>query len=131
MNLSAVGRSMGLLLLATGMAHFAFPKFLDSIVPHFLPGSPRMWTYLSGVAELLVAVGLMAPLSIKIGSTSLRLIAAYAALLLFIAVYAANIKLAIDWRNRSWINQLIAYGRLPLQFGLFYWAWGIIKALKS
>jgi uncharacterized membrane protein len=90
-----------------------------------------MWTYLSGVAELLVAVGLMAPLSIKIGSTSLRLIAAYAALLLFIAVYAANIKLAIDWRNRSWINQLIAYGRLPLQFGLFYWAWGIIKALKS
>ncbi len=130
MNLNAVGRPMGLLLIVTGIAHFIFPKPLDSIVPHFLPGSARTWTYLSGVAELAIAVGLLVPLSMKIGGTSVRLIAAYAALFLFIAVYPANIKMAIDWRNRSLPSQLLAYGRLPLQFGLFYWAWGIIKALK-
>jgi uncharacterized membrane protein len=67
---------------------------------------------------------------VKIGNTSVRLIAAYAALLLFIAVYPANIKMAIDWRHRGMLSQLVAYGRLPLQFGLFYWAWSIIKALK-
>ena len=131
MNLNSVGRSMGVLLIATGIAHFVFPKPLDSIVPQFLPGSARTWTYLSGIAELSIAVGLLLPLSIKISGTSIRLIAAYAALILFIAVYPANIKMAIDWRNRSLLSQLLAYGRLPLQFGLFYWAWGIIKALKG
>ncbi len=121
---------MGILLLLTGTAHFVFPKALDSIVPHFLPGTARTWTYLSGIVELIVAVGLLTPLSVKIGGTSIRLLAAYAALLLFLAVYPANIKMAIDWRNRSLLSQLLAYARLPLQFGLFYWAWLIIKALK-
>ena len=121
---------MGILLLLTGTAHFIFPKALDAIVPHFLPGSARTWTYLSGLAELIIAVGLLAPLSMKVGGTSIRLFAAYAALLLFLAVYPANIKMAIDWRTRSLPSQLLAYARLPLQFGLFYWAWSIIKALK-
>ena len=130
MNLNTVGRSMGILLVATGISHFLFAKSFDSIVPTVLPGSARTWTYLSGVAELIVALGLLTPLSVKIGNTSVRLIAAYAALLLFIAVYPANIKMAVDWRDRSALNQAIAYGRLPLQFGLFYWAWSIIKTLK-
>jgi len=121
---------MAILLLATGVGHFIFAKSLEAIVPHFLPGNALTWTYLSGIAELLVAIGLLAPLSVKVGGTSIRLIAAYAALLLFLAVYPANIKMAIDWRNRSLLSQLIAYARLPLQFGLFYWAWSIIKALK-
>jgi len=121
---------MGILLLVTGIGHFIFPKALDAIVPHFLPGNPRTWTYLSGIAEILIAIGLLTPLSMKVGGTSIRLIAAYAALLLLVAVYPANIKMAIDWRNRALINQLLAYGRLPLQFGLFYWAWSIIKTLK-
>lgn len=130
MNPNTVGRPMGILLIATGIAHFVFPKALDSIVPHFLPGTARTWTYLSGVAELLVAIGLLTPLSLKIGGTSIRLFAAYTALLLFIAVYPANIKMAIDWRHKAMLMQLLAYGRLPFQFGLFYWAWSIIKALK-
>ena len=121
---------MGILLIVTGIAHFGFPKALDSIVPHFLPGSARTWTYLSGIAELIIAVGLLTPLTVKVGGTSIRLIAAYAALTLFIAVYPANIKMAIDWRHRAIISQLLAYARLPLQFGLFYWAWSIIKVLK-
>ena len=121
---------MGILLLVTGIGHFIFPKALDAIVPHFLPGNPRTWTYLSGIAEILIAIGLLTPLSMKVGGTSIRLIAAYAALLLFVAVYPANIKMAIDWRNRALLSQLLAYGRLPLQFGLCYWAWSIIKTLK-
>ena len=130
MNLSTVGRPMGILLIATGIAHFVFSKAFDSIVPQFLPGTARTWTYLSGIAELILAIGLLTPLSVKVGGTSVRLLAAYAALLLFIAVYPANIKMAIDWRHKAMLMQLLAYGRLPFQFGLFYWAWSIIKALK-
>jgi len=131
MNVNSVGRSLGILLLVTGTAHFIFPKPLDSIVPHFLPGEARTWTYLSGIAELVIGAALLLPLSMKIGGTSIRLLAAYSALALFLAVYPANIKMAIDWSSRSLPNQLLAYARLPLQFGLFYWCWTIIKTLKT
>jgi uncharacterized membrane protein len=70
-------------------------------------------------------------LSWKIGKYSLRLWAASAALALFIAVYPANIKMAIDWSSRPMPDPLFAYARLPLQFGLFYWAWAIIKNLRK
>jgi uncharacterized membrane protein len=126
-----VGLVMGLFLITAGVAHFIFPKTLDSIVPSFLPGDARAWVYLSGIAEIAIGVALLAPISMKLGSMPIRLIAAYAALFLFIAVYPANIKMAIDWRNRVMPYPLIAYARLPLQFGLFYWAWSIIKALKK
>jgi uncharacterized membrane protein len=123
-------RALAAMLLIAGIAHFIAPKSLDAIVPAFLPGSPRFWTYLSGVAEIAIGLALLAPLSMKIGTISIRLLAAYAALFLFIAVYPANIKMAIDWRDRPMPYPLIAIARLPLQFGLFYWAWSIIKALK-
>ncbi len=129
--MNSVGRIMGIFLIAAGIGHFIFPKPLDSIVPSFLPGDPRLYTYLSGVAEIVIGLALLAPLSMKIGSTSLRLVAAYAALALFIAVYPANIKMAIDWSSRPLAEAWMAYARLPLQFGLFYWAWSIIKALKA
>jgi len=123
-------RALAAMLLIAGIAHFISPKSLDAIVPSFLPGGPRLWTYLSGVAEIAIGLALLAPLSMKIGTISIRLLAAYAALFLFIAVYPANIKMAIDWRDRPMPYPLIAFARLPLQFGLFYWAWSIIKALK-
>jgi uncharacterized membrane protein len=126
-----IGFIMGLFLIVAGISHFIAPKTLDAIVPQFLPGDPRMWTYISGVAEIAIGVALLTPLSLKLGETPIRLIAAYGALLLFIAVYPANIKMAIDWRDRSMPYPLIAWARLPLQFGLFYWAWAIIKALKK
>ena len=126
-----VGLVMGVFLSVAGISHFILPKSLDAIVPDFLPGDPRLWVYISGAAELIIGAALLMPLSAKIGTTPIRLLAAYAAILLFIAVYPANIKMAIDWRNRTMPYPLIAYARLPLQFGLFYWAWAIIKALKK
>ena len=123
-------RALAAMLLIAGIAHFIAPKSLDEIVPAFLPGGPRLWTYLSGAAEIAIGLALLAPLSMKIGTVSIRFLAAYAALFLFIAVYPANIKMAIDWRDRPMPYPLIAFARLPLQFGLFYWAWSIIKALK-
>ena len=125
-----VGFVMGVFLLIAGFAHFIAPKTLDAIVPKFLPGDARSWIYLSGAAEIVIGVALLLPLSWKIGVTPIRLLGACAALLLFIAVYPANITMAIDWRNRPMPYPLIAFARLPLQFGLFYWAWAIIKALK-
>lgn len=129
--MDSVGRVMGIFLVVAGIGHFIFPKPLDAIVPSFLPGDARFYTYASGVAEIIIGLALLAPLTMKFGSTPIRLIAAYAALALFIAVYPANIKMAIDWSSRPFSEAVMAYARLPLQFGLFYWAWSIIKALKK
>jgi len=100
-----------------GVAHFVNPGFFDEIVPHALPASPRSWTYVSGAAELVCAAAVARPSTRRIGGL--------AAAILFIAVFPANVQMAIDWRNRPAIEQAGAYGRLPLQVPLVLWAWRV------
>lgn len=126
-----VGRGMALMLLVTGAGHFIIPAPVDALIPAFLPGAPRLWTYLSGFAELVVALLLLAPLAKKIAGKSLRLWGAYCAFALFLAVFPANINMAVQWSSRQMPEPLFAYLRLPLQFGLFYWAWALAKDIKG
>lgn len=125
------GRGLGLMLIATGTGHFLAPAALDKIVPPQLPLDPRFWTYASGVAELTVAVMLLLPFTVKIFGQPVRLIGVWCALLLFVAVFPANIYMAIDWMDRPMPAPLYAFARLPLQFGLFYWCWALIKDIKK
>jgi uncharacterized membrane protein len=101
------------LLATTGVLHFGQPRPFDGIVPRSLPGSPRTWTYLSGVAELAVAAALTHPRSRRAGGL--------AAAALFAAVFPANVKMAVDWRHEPPARRAIAYGRLPLQAPLILW----------
>lgn len=125
-----VGRGMAIMLLITGAGHFVVPGPVDDLVPSFLPGDPRVWTYTIGLAEIVVALLLLAPLYKKVAGRAIRLWGAYLALALFIAVYPANINMAIEWSSRDMPEPLLAYARLPLQFGLFYWAWALAKDIK-
>jgi uncharacterized membrane protein len=102
------------LLATTGTLHFLVPQPFDSIVPRSLPGSRRRWTYLSGAAELAVAVAVAHPRTRRAG--------ALAAAALFVGVFPANCKMAYDWRNASPARRAVAYGRLPLQVPLVLWA---------
>ncbi len=102
------------LLTATGALHFIIPAYFDAIVPTELPGAPRFWTLASGVAELGVAAAIAVPRSRRLGGL--------AAVALFVAVFPANVKMAIDWSDRSVTEQVIAYGRLALQIPLILWA---------
>jgi uncharacterized membrane protein len=103
---------VGLFVGFAGIMHFAGPEFFNDIVPPWLPPSQSFWTYISGVAEIVIAVLLLRP--------STRRLGALAAVWLFIGVYPANIYMAWDWRNEEIGRQLVAYGRLPFQF-LFIW----------
>ncbi|MEU8236686.1 hypothetical protein AB0C07_00400 [Actinoplanes missouriensis] len=107
------------LLATTGVLHFAVPKPFDRIVPRALPGSPRTWTYLSGVAELAVAAAVAHPRTRRAGGL--------AAAALFAAVFPANVTMAADWRHASPARRAIAYGRLPLQAPLIAWAWRVSR----
>ncbi len=126
-----VGRGMGLMLMGTGITHFIFPKPFDTIVPPFLPGDPRLWTYLSGLAELFIATLLFISLDKKFAGKPIRLWGVYAAFALFVAVFPANIYMAIEWSSRDFPAPLFAYLRLPLQLGLFYWSWALAKEINK
>lgn len=114
---------MASFLLLAGVAHFAVPAKFDDLVPTWLPFGARFWTLLSGLGEIGVALGLTYPRT--------RARAAWAALGLFIAVYPGNIYMAWAWRDRAISEQLVAYGRLPLQFLLFWWAITIARKAKK
>ena len=73
------------LLLGVGTLHFVAPKPFDGIIPVELPGSPRFYTYASGVAE----VGIGAALLVR----STRRLAALAAAALFVAVFPGNVNM--------------------------------------
>ena len=113
-------RILATFLLVAGVTHFANPTFFDNIVPPWLPPSERFWTYISGVGEIAIGLGLL--------MSATRRRAALAAFGIFIAVYPANLYMAWDWRDHAMSDQLVAYGRLPLQFALFWWALSIARA---
>lgn len=94
--------------------HFVNPGFFDEIVPPWAPGSARAATYASGVAEILVGLGIM--------FARTRRVALWSAAALFVAVYPANLYMAWEWRDRELSERLIAYGRLPLQIPMIWWA---------
>jgi len=107
---------MGAMLLGIGTLHFAAPKPFDGIVPAELPGSPRFYTYASGVAELGVGTMLLAPKTRKLG--------ALAAVALFISVFPANVNMVRLWKDKPLAMRLGAIARLPMQIPM------ITQALK-
>jgi len=95
------------MLLGVGTIHFVAPKPFDAIVPAELPGSARLYTYGSGVAE--VAIGaLLLP-------RRTRRSAALAAAALFVGVFPANVNMVRLWWNKPWPMRIAALARLPLQ----------------
>jgi uncharacterized membrane protein len=95
------------LLLGIGTVHFLVPKPFDDIIPVELPGSPRFYTYASGVAEVGIGALLL--------PRRTRRLAALAAAALFIAVFPGNVNMCRLWWDKPWPMRIIALARLPLQ----------------
>lgn len=109
-------RRLALFLAGSGTMHFAVPKFYDQLIPEQLPGSARSWTLGSGVVEILAGAA--------VANSRTRRFGGLAALLVFVGVFPANIKMAID-AQRSHGPAPMRIGsllRLPMQFPMFAWA---------
>ncbi|MER7759826.1 MauE/DoxX family redox-associated membrane protein [Streptomyces sp. NPDC097619] len=111
---------LGGLLVAAGVAHFVVPRPFDAMVPRTLPGPPRTWTRMSGLAEIAVGAAVAAPATRRVG--------ALAAAGLFVAVFPANVRMAYDWRHRPAPLRAAALARLPLQAPLVLWALRVRRA---
>ncbi|SEG19011.1 Uncharacterized membrane protein [Halpernia humi] len=106
------------LLIFAGLMHFLKPYFFIKIIPSYVP-FPLKMVYISGVVEILCGLLLLFPQTQSFG--------AYLSILLFIAVFPANIEMAKDFylmhHKYFWLTVL----RLPLQFVLIWWAYQFVK----
>ncbi len=109
---------IALLFGAAGTAHFVWPGTFARIVPPSLP-APRTLVYVSGAAELLGAVGVLMP--------SLRVYAGWGLILLLLAVFPANVHMALHPSDFERIPAWALYLRLPLQFVLIGWIYGALS----
>lgn len=114
---------LGAFVLLAGVMHFANPDFFNEIVPPWLPPNEAFWTYISGLAEVVIGMMLLRP--------STRRRGALAAIWLFVLVYPANIYMTWDWRDRAASEQLVSWLRLPLQFVMIWWAWRIAERSRE
>jgi uncharacterized membrane protein len=113
----ATAYRLAALLLGVGSLHFIAPKPFDTIIPTELPGSPRFYTYASGVAEVATGAALLVPRTRRLG--------ALAAIALFIGVFPGNVNMVRLWWPKGWAARLVALARLPLQVPM------VTEALKA
>lgn len=105
-------------LTITASLHFLATRAYAQIVPPQLP-APRALVYASGVAELACAAGL--------ASRRTRRVAGWATAALFVAVFPANVQMALDAGARSAAYQVGVWARLPVQVPLVWWAVAIAR----
>lgn len=105
---------MSAFFVFTGVMHFLTPKTFLGIMPKFLP-YPLQLVYISGACELLFAILLVIPTT--------RYWGAWLIILLLVAVFPANIQMAVSFYRQQNPYLWLALLRLPLQFVLIWWAW--------
>jgi uncharacterized membrane protein len=96
-----------------GINHFANAAFYLRMMPPILPAHLFL-IYLSGVFEIALGALLLIP--------KFSRLAAWGLIALLIAVFPANIYMAINPENFPEFSQTALYLRLPLQIVLIAWA---------
>jgi len=103
---------------SVGVYHFVDPEFFVQIVPPQFP-APLALVYVSGVCEVLGGMGLLVPAT--------RRFAAYGLIALLIAVFPANIYMAVEaerFATELEVSPVALYARLPFQAVFIAWvAW--------
>jgi len=91
-----------------GVGHFIKPEPFVVIVPEVLPYK-LLLVYISGVAEIAGGLGLILPQT--------RKLAGWGLVLLYLAVFPANINMAINDLplDGKHMSPLMLWGRLPVQ----------------
>lgn len=106
---------LGIIFIGAGVLHFVSPRFYLAIMPPYLPFH-RELVYISGFFEILGGIGVLIPRYRKWAGIGL--------IALMLAVYPANIYMAMNPEKFYKLPKWGLYARLPLQFviiGVIYW----------
>jgi uncharacterized membrane protein len=110
---------LALLFVAAGVNHFVSPDFYVSIMPPYLPWHLAL-VYASGVAEVAIGVGALPPRT--------RRLAGFGAIALLLAVFPANLHMAMHPELYPDVGRWALYARLPFQLVFIAWAWWVCLA---
>lgn len=105
---------LGIAFVFAGSNHFINPKFYLNIMPPYLPWHLFL-VYLSGAFEIILGIMLLVPKTQRFGAWGL--------IALLIAVFPANIYMAMNPEKFADIRPFLIYLRLPLQFVIIAWAY--------
>lgn len=108
---------IALFFMIGGIAHFVVADFFMMAMPDYL-GYHKEIVIISGVFEILGAIGILVPQT--------RLLAGYCLIALIVAVYPANINMALHPEKYKDISELFLYIRLPFQFLFIWFVWWAI-----
>lgn len=104
----------GPVMTFAGVMHFVKPGWYMRIMPEFLPAH-RELVYASGVAEIVGALGTMHPRTRR--PAGMFLIAT------LVAVFPANVHMAVNADDYRDLPEAALWARLPLQAVFVYWVW--------
>jgi uncharacterized membrane protein len=96
-----------------GLNHFRVPDFYVKIVPPYLPFH-LLLVYVSGFLEIVLGVALLVP--------RYKRMAAWGLIALLVAVFPANIHMAVNPDAFPAYSPTMLWARLPLQAVLVIWA---------
>ncbi|MGP9567586.1 DoxX family protein [Halomonas sp. AOP5-B2-8] len=112
---------IALFFLIGGVAHFFFTDFFIMAMPDYLSYHKEL-VLISGMFELLGAIGILIPKT--------RFLAGCGLIALIVAVYPANINMALHPERYPDISEMFLYIRLPLQFLFVWFVWWAIHLGK-
>jgi uncharacterized membrane protein len=102
--------------IIAGLLHFLRPKPYVAIVPDALPRK-RELVYVSGVAEIAGGLGVLA--------APTRRAAGWWLIATLIAVFPANVNMAVNAERFRAVPKPLLWARLPLQAALIAWVWRV------
>lgn len=104
--------TIGVLFIAAGANHFLNPAPYLAMMPDYLPWH-RELVFASGVAEILGGVGVLI--------RPLRAFAAWGLIALLVAVFPANLEVALHGWSGVDLPPWVLWLRLPLQPLVIWW----------
>jgi len=107
---------LGAFFLAAGLMHFLKPKPYETIMPDALPAH-RELVYASGVAEMLGGAGVLSPRTSRWAGWWL--------IATLLAIFPANVNMAVNTGRFRAVPAPLLWARLPLQAVLVAWVWRV------
>jgi uncharacterized membrane protein len=105
---------LGFFFVMAGLNHFIGPDYYLRIMPPYLPWH-LLLVYVSGFFEVFLGVALLIKRSTRL--------AAWGLIALLVAVYPANVHMALNPALYPEYNQALLWIRLPIQVGLMVWVY--------
>jgi len=106
-------RLLALAFITTGTLHFVRPQMYEEIVPEYLPAHAEL-VLASGAAEIAGAIGVVFPGTRRVAGLWLAAV--------LIAVFPANLHMALHPDRFPGFAPELLWARLPLQPLLIWWA---------